>query len=207
MPLNPWLVCPEHEVFQSLLATAMHRAAQQAGCSAMTGGAALASVQAGEWPGWYTWSQVWSLLHTKKAANTSGFRGHAGDIGSFGRNPTITRPGAEFRPQHQYYTIFSCMCKEPIFRAIDEIRQQPSPQPSTLRLPPRHPTSRLSSKAHAVRHGYLPLSKDEPPIWTTKHRKGHERREMFSCISRSFTPFVFQTALYDHSPDGKKLAW
>ena len=25
-----------------------------------------------------------------------------------------------------------------------------------------------------------------------------------SCVSRSFAPFVFQIALYDHSPDGKK---
>jgi len=25
MPLNPWLVCPEHEAFQCLLATAMHK--------------------------------------------------------------------------------------------------------------------------------------------------------------------------------------
>jgi hypothetical protein len=40
----------------------------------------------------------------------------------------------------------------------------------------------------------------------SEQAKGHERGEMLSCVSRSFAPFVFQTALHDHSPDGKKLA-
>ena len=80
--------------------------------------------------------------------------------------------------------------------AIPRCQKTSHPKKPAIKLPTME-LAKLTTSLFSQRQG---------AVWTTRHTKGHERREMLSCVSRSFAPFVFQTALHHHSPDGKKLA-
>ena len=75
-----------------------------------------------------------------------------------------------FVPWHQYYTTFFCRCKDPIFRAIDETRQQPSPQL-------RPSASLLDAQPPSVQEAF------QFPLATAMHEGGNPRFGKFELLN------------------------